>query len=222
VITLTARPRWGSTSTAHCRPCGEIRTFAYAGSQNGKGPLVNLWTCRTDSYTRIQMADLPDAEGLAKTVLDRAMAANGAYVDSYQDALQLMMTELWDLFTVWDPTRGVRFTAYATGLLRLRVNNVWRSTLGKSTPKLDTNAASWDALVEEGAGLGGAFASSAGDPSVDRSPGLGRVLAQGDRPTLQPLPPRAPGPSAAAPGHRELGEHLHARAQTRDRRPGGR
>lgn len=221
-MTATALPRYGSTSTAHCRPCGSIKPFSFSGFQNGRGPRVDLWTCRPTGHTRMQMADLTDAEGLAKTILDRAAAGKGDSFNnpllSYDDALGIVMAELYDLWTVWDPSRGVRFTAYATGLLRLRVNNVWR-TLGKRSPEdRDVREVSYDALLE-GGGLGGAVGSSAGDPSIDRGTGLGRALSQGDRPALQRLPPGDRSLAAATRSRRGLGVIPDARTEARDRRP---
>lgn len=190
-------PRRGSTSHAHCRPCRTVTTFFYAGTEH-RDPRVDVWTCKVDGHQRIQMADVTDADALCRTILDRAFGNSFPDRDSYDDALGLMRAELWDLYVAWDPTRGVRFTSYATGLLRLRVNNVWRYELGRDAPKAHVGAVSLDASYgDDGPELGGLVAAGAGDPGVDRSPDLQRVLAQGGRGEVQPVPPRHPEPAVA-------------------------
>jgi hypothetical protein len=182
-----------------------VTSFAWSGAES-REPRVDLWTCRVDGHLRIQMADVTDAEALCRTILDKAKGSeqlNG----HYEDALGLMRAELWDLYRRWDPSRGVRFTSYATGLLRMRVANVWRYELGRDTQKAHVGAVSLDALVDQsesdGPSLGGLVASSEGDPGLDRSPDLARALAQGGRGTAQPLPPR--DRRAAAAGVRQRG-----------------
>jgi hypothetical protein len=168
------------------------------------------------------MADVTDAENLAKAVLDRQLRLRGSHLraDEYDDALALCRAELVDLYSAWDPGRGVRFTAYATGLLRLRVNNWWRQELGHKTPKAHFGALSLDAERVDASEqadewgpsteLEAALTERQGDPEVDRGADLYWALAKGGRILVSGTstgdlgrrrrPARAPGPGDGAVG----------------------
>lgn len=185
-------PTYGSTATAHCRPCKTLTTWTWAGFENHRAPRVDHWRCLKDGHTRMQMADVTDAEGLCETILKRQLRSKSCDLapPDYKDALQLVLAECMDLYCAWDPTRGVRFTAYATGLLRLRVNNWWRQELGRDVPKAITGALSLDSsTIDDGSELASFIASGTGDPEVDRDSDLHWALARGGGAVVQPLPP---------------------------------
>lgn len=174
---------YGSTAEEYCFTCGRVTSWSWSGCENGDRPRVDMWVCRSDGRVRLQMADVTDAENLAKSILDRQLRARGNPLNAgeYEDALALTKAELVDLYVAWDPDRGVRFTAYATGLLRLRVNNWWRQELGNKTPKAHFGALSLDGGWDEDSELEVPVAAWTGDPQVDRSADLNWTLAQGGR-----------------------------------------
>lgn len=173
----------GTTDRAWCKPCGGIRLFLWSGRENGRRPTVEIWRCAKCDHTRMQMADVTDAAALVEAVLDQKIRQGLIDRKDYEDALGLLTVEMWDLYMSWDPNRGVRFTAYATGLLRLRAANWNRSQLGRNSPKLLSIAISLDAPADDGdadgSGLGESLRSSGGDPATDRSAGLARTLLRG-------------------------------------------
>lgn len=214
---------YGSTATAHCRPCRKVTTWTWAGYENHDRPRIDHWRCMVDGFMRMQMADVTDAENLCKTILDRQLAGKNTDLSPSDraDVLQLVLAECMDLYNAWDPSRGVRFTAYATGLLRLRVNNWWRQELGRDVPKAMTGALSLDApTVEDGSELASFVAAGTGDPEMDRDSDLYWALARGGRAVVQPLPPadhgERRGPVEAAAGRkRGVGRKQNARTSTR-------
>lgn len=108
---------------------------------------------------------------------------------------------LWSLYSVWDPSR-LSFASYASGLLPRRIASYVRDVVGGEAlyrhngrslvrvyPKAHATsvcisldgaaAAQSDDSGEEGADrLASALGSGAADPTGDRSPDLGRVLAR--------------------------------------------
>lgn len=186
---MLSAPTYGSTDRAHCLDCKRPTTFRWCGKQNHTVPRVNMWRCATCGHERMQMADVTDGENLCRSILNSHLRKKGVTMPQaeYQDALALVQSELWDLWLRWDPTRGVRFTAYATGLLRLRVNNHWRQDLGRDVQKAHVGALSLDAPFEDGSELGGIVAASTGDLGLDRGASLMRTVASGSGGTVQSL-----------------------------------
>lgn len=163
------------------------------GRENGNRPLVTYHSCQTCGYQRMQYADLPDVQALCRNVLDKALRASGTPDKfDYDNAIGHLAMSAWELYLGWDPSVGVRFTAYASGLLPNRFKDLQRTQLGRDNPKPHAYAVSLDAPIGDDEGdLLSYLAAATGDPSENRSPDLARLLRplfEADGELAGPLP----------------------------------
>lgn len=162
-----------------CNPCGrETRQFLVLLTDRRENGMSN-WRCGTCGRVRIQLGNLEDLETVCRSVLDDHLRKTGAKID-YQDGLQSMIEEAWDLWGRFDPSKGVPFLAYCVGLLRLRAANFYRHDMGRAGQKAHANALSLDATLRDDDGgelTWQALLEGAGDPSEERSTDLTRILA---------------------------------------------
>ncbi len=168
----------------YCRTCAAQRGWRQTGRENGNRPPVAYYACTTCGTTRVQYADVTDVEQLCRTVLERARRT-GQVPDlaDLDDALGHLSEAAWKLYLRWEPSRGVSFTAYASGLLPNKLKDWQRTTLGRDEPKPLATALSLDAPVGDlddasASGLAALLAASGGDPSVDRATDLAWVLVR--------------------------------------------
>jgi hypothetical protein len=174
-VSVTTRPpRRGDTTRSFCRTEGGETTFSYSGSENHATPRVDYWSCKPCGYTRMQMADLPDAMGLVYTTVSKVLRRNGSV--SYGDVRSIDRDDLvdetrellWSLYLKWNPTLSPRFTPYATYYLPLRLVRWWRRNLGTDGNKPLGSAVSLDADPSSNGSSGGAgvaVGSWCGDPA---------------------------------------------------------
>lgn len=180
---------------AYCRSCRRTTDWTAAGSYNGTHPVVVAYRCRSCMFERIEMADVPDSDGLCHSVIDAWLRQNGnqrANLD-FEDLLGTVRLALWKAYRRWDPTRGVPFLAYATAMCRHAVNRWSHDNLtGRpgSQPKAHVGALSLHAAVQQrddgewvelGHPVDAAIGSWGGDPAEDCSADLGGVLARRSR-----------------------------------------
>lgn len=172
-----------------------------AGSYNHDHPEVAVFRCRVCMAERMEMADVPDADGLAHSVIDAWLRTTGSKRANfdYEDLLGHLRLHLWTEYRKWDPTRGVPFLAYATGMLRFRLTRWAQDNLtGRSgRPKAHVGAVSFDAALtphdglpdelgnirghdrnRDGYSLVGSVGPGEGDPAEDCSADLGGVLTR--------------------------------------------
>lgn len=145
---------------------------------------------------RLKLADVSDAEGLARAVLDERMRMTnngragaegtpdgGDNRLDMEDALGNLMAECWALYRKWDPTRGVPFRAYGVGMLRHALVRWYQRQFGRGKqPKLQSVAVSLDATPDTTprSGLGGSVQGGDLDPSTDSVAALRRALVRRD------------------------------------------
>lgn len=88
---------------------------------------------------RYALRDVADVERFASRVLRDEVARYGAYLrdDQFEDALGWLIGEAWLLEQRYDPTRGLLFSTYLRGVLRLRVVDWYRSRFrdGRYNPR---------------------------------------------------------------------------------------
>lgn len=137
-------------------------------------------TCGTFA---IAYADVFDAEALVE-----AFAWTGGFpfpAAEQDDILSDCRETLWKAYRAWDPTRAVRFRAYAWTMLRNRAIDRLRRQRGRVIDGVHRprglDVESLDALLDGDGGddlVGSRIGSWAGDPADDRSPDLARALAR--------------------------------------------
>lgn len=176
-------------TSAYCRSCRATTTWYGSGSFNGSHPLVTAHRCRRCGFERVQMADVPDSDGLCYATIDAWLRTTGnqrTNID-FEDALGTLRECLWVAYRRWDPTLGVPFLAYGTAMVRHRIlrwshDNLTGRPGGK--PKAHVGAISLSAIADgddEWDPLDATFGSWEGDPAEGCSPDLGGVLARRSR-----------------------------------------
>ena len=177
------------TRRDYCRGCAE-RTlhpwFGWAtddGRENTIRPRAYYRTCAQCGLRVMVLADVTDAEGIARYVLDEHLrplggsakatdAPTGPPPTDWDGALQFLLETAWQLYSEkWNPAVGVNFHGYALTIMRQRLPR-WcdldrgepNSGKGRVYPKAHAPSVStsYDAIVE-GADFDG------GDRAVGRS-----------------------------------------------------
>jgi hypothetical protein len=195
-----------------CHRCRRDTLQRRSGGHNGNRP-VDQWLCTSCGNERVQLADVRDAEALLQGVLWKHVKGNGHFSDErsldVEDFRSFLWIHLMRLYEKWQPTGGLSFASYGSGLLGRRAN-VWyrerfgRQGHGRDTRKALAHADSLDRflqpdgpLAQEGdgdepgsvspaRGLAGAVGASHGDAGDDRSPDCYWALAQGSGLALGP------------------------------------
>lgn len=176
---------------AFCRGCERETPWAYAGGQNGDLPKTDYWTCRDCGLRRLQLVNVLDVEGLCIAIVDGRLRQIGNPRRSidFEDAVAHLYAEAWATYLRWDPTRGVPFLAYATGMLRNRLSDWYRENYGRTDPKAHVGALDIsDEITRDDGELDRAFALA--DHADQISADLQWALGQNGKP-----PPTGISPS---------------------------
>ena len=145
----------GAVSREFCRPERQTTAFYWSGAENHTAPRVDYWTCstRTCGHLRMQMADVTDAEGFARTTVSKLIRTTSTvdYGDVRSIDVDDLISEarelLWQLYLGWDPSQIASFTSYASFYLPKRLVRWWRRTYGKDGNKPLGRALSLDTPV---------------------------------------------------------------------------
>lgn len=133
------------------------------------------------------LADVRDVEALCASVLAGHMRRTDAVLDpeDQADALAWLIDECWLLYErEYDPTRGVPFAAYATGILRLRVVEWYRRRFGRNGHRRPPHGICSLSELEPDQ-LEQAVHALAGDRESGGAADLARVLADRSRAALR-------------------------------------
>lgn len=133
------------------------------------------YRCDRCGYARLQLADVEDYERYVVKVSEKYLRRHAVAGVDREDFRSALTLEGWTLWLKWQPDRGIPFGAYLGRLLPLRATEYYRSVLGRSGNK-PTLVPVGDPDVVRRA-LGRDVAAGAGDPSLDSSADLMRLLA---------------------------------------------
>jgi hypothetical protein len=112
---------------AFCRTCSTATTWTHAGTENHGRPEVDYWRCVRCGTTRIQMADVTDAEQLVRTTMNAGI--NLRLNREIRDEIEAELTmHLVREYAKWDRRLCPDFTAFASERLRNRMIDVLRRT----------------------------------------------------------------------------------------------
>lgn len=199
---------------AFCRECGTETAQMYlcrepfdVGHPFDVEHSATMWRCRGCTNVFLTYADVSDAQGFALLQAAKWLRGDGAGAAGDETGLDraeveaVAMMELLTAFRKWRPERGVRFRAYATGRVRLRLTDWLRRERGRAKSqhtgrpipaKAHVGAvpldASWDD-DERGVALADRLEPSqrrgGSDDPADRVPVVVGVFARRDRDLLR-------------------------------------
>jgi hypothetical protein len=131
----------------------------------------------------LTIGTIPDLEGLARATLCGYVKKSGCHLDNddFDDLLAFLVAKGWERAVAWDRERNPSQRSYVAWKLRCDLIDEIRRRNGRAGEKLALRAGSLERARDDEDPLGGALAEGTGDPALDRSPDLGRLLVRRDR-----------------------------------------
>lgn len=145
-----------------------------SGGQNGSRPVSTFWRCLSCGRERVALGEptsrdpgarISDVDGLARSIVSggrrgvRPSLRDGRTVDAsaeseaaearldYDDALGHVTAGIYAAYVDWNPAKNPSLVSWATFKGRCAMNDWYRETLGRDTPKAHTWALSSDAMT---------------------------------------------------------------------------
>lgn len=155
------------TESEFCRRDRRVTRWIRSGGQNGSRPVAHFWRCSSCGIERVALANVSDAEGLARSIVSerrrgvRPSLRSGRTLDGaaedesvfarldFDDANGSVVEAIYSAYVDWDPEKNPSFLSWATFKGRCALSDWYRETLGRDTPKALTWAYSSDVPIVE-------------------------------------------------------------------------